>query len=157
MKTTILIIIVGLSVAGIFGGLYTANMIKNIEDQKAQEEWRENRAEFFSTIKNNKTNSGQIADEVNSSIWVSLPMTSHSYPWHSSNHPEYDLHFEEYKSTVKDYDPSAPQDIMLWFHYLIVRYYEGQGITVSDVTTSWDSSLKGIDVDGTPHLGQPGI
>ena len=153
MKTSLLVIIVGLSVAGIFGGLYTANVIKNIEDQKTQEQWRENRVELLSAIKNNKTDSGRISDEDSSSVWVSLPMTSHRYPWHGSNHPEYDLHFEEYKSRVKDYDSSAPQDVMLWFHYLIVKYYEGQGITVFDVKTSKDSSLTGTDVDGTPHLG----
>ena len=153
MKTKIMIMVVGLSVVAIFGGLYTVNVIQNIENQKAMEEWRELRTEFLSGIKNNKTDSGQIADGINSSIWVSLPMTSHSYPWHGSNHPEHDQHFEEYKSMVKDYDPSAPQDMTLWFHYLIVRYYEGQGITVFDVKTSWDSSLRGIDVGGTPHLG----
>ena len=41
MKTRLLIIIVGLSVVAIFGGLYTVNVIPNIENQKFQEEWRE--------------------------------------------------------------------------------------------------------------------
>lgn len=54
MKTRFLIIIVGLSVAGIFGGLYTANIVQNIEDQKAQEEWRELREDMLSEIKKNK-------------------------------------------------------------------------------------------------------
>jgi len=42
MKTRLLIVIlIGLSVVGIFGGLHAINMIKNIGDQKAQEEWRD--------------------------------------------------------------------------------------------------------------------
>lgn len=53
MKTRLLIIIVGLSIVGIFGVLYVANMIKNSEDQKAQEEWREIREDLLSEIKKN--------------------------------------------------------------------------------------------------------
>ena len=54
MKARILIIIAGLSIVGIFGVLYVANMIENYEDQKAQEEWREIREDSLSEIKKNK-------------------------------------------------------------------------------------------------------
>ena len=50
MKIHLLIIIVGLSVAFIFGGLYTANVIQNIENQKFQEEWRELRASVMNNL-----------------------------------------------------------------------------------------------------------
>ncbi len=50
MKTNILIIIVGLSVVAIFGGLYAANVIQNMENQKLQEEWRELRASVMNDL-----------------------------------------------------------------------------------------------------------
>ena len=51
MKTRVLIIIgVVLSVAVIVGGLYVANVIQNIENQKFQEEWRELRASVMSDL-----------------------------------------------------------------------------------------------------------
>ena len=50
MKTNLLIIIVGLSVVVIFGGLYTVNVIQNIENQKAMEEWRELRTFVMSDL-----------------------------------------------------------------------------------------------------------
>ena len=51
MKTRLLMIIAGLSVVGIFGALYVANMINNSEDQKAQEEWREIREDLLLEVK----------------------------------------------------------------------------------------------------------
>ena len=54
MKTRFLIIIVGLSLVVIFGGLYTANVMKNIEVQKIKEEWRELRENSLSEIKTNQ-------------------------------------------------------------------------------------------------------
>ena len=50
MKIHLLIIIVGLSVVAIFGGLYTANVIQNIENQKAMEEWSELRTFVMSDL-----------------------------------------------------------------------------------------------------------
>ena len=50
MKTRLLIIVIGLSIVGIFGGLYIANIIQNIEAQKSQEEWRELRAFVMSDL-----------------------------------------------------------------------------------------------------------
>ncbi len=55
MKARLSVIIVGLSVAGIFGGLYAANVIQNTESQKFQEEWREFRAIALNTLGNQKT------------------------------------------------------------------------------------------------------
>ena len=49
MKTKLLIII-GLVLVGIFVGLYTVNVIQNMEDQKLQEEWMKNRSEMMNLL-----------------------------------------------------------------------------------------------------------
>lgn len=55
MKTRFLIIIlIGLSVIGIFGVLYIANMIKNIDDYQIQEDWMKNRAGIFNSLAKEK-------------------------------------------------------------------------------------------------------
>ncbi len=95
---------------------------------------------------------------LNEKTWVSLPVKSCGYPWHESKHEKTGQYYNEYKSTVEDYDSSSWQDVNSATHYVIMRYYEDLGITVFDVKTSRDSSLAGMGegcdttVGGTWHL-----
>jgi len=59
MKTRLLIItVVVLILISIVIGLYTAHLIKNIQNQEEQEKWRENRAIMFNpSPKNTETKS----------------------------------------------------------------------------------------------------
>ena len=82
MKTRFLLIIVGLSIAAIFGVFYTSNFVKNIEDQRAQEEWREIREDVLSEIKKNKISDpicfvvdGSSPDNIGSGITMDTCIT----------------------------------------------------------------------------------
>ena len=80
--------------------------------------------------------------EDKNTTWVSLPITSCSYPWHESNHEKTKQYYAEYRNIFGNYDSSDPQENAGAMHYAITRYYEDLGIDILDVVTLVDHSVS---------------